>query len=144
VRIGQPIAFRVDGFGDRLFAGRIERINPTTSAGSRSVAVYASIDNPDGALRGGMFAQGSVTLQRVDDALTIPVSAARGEAGRRFVYVLGDGAIQRREIELGDEDSSGHVAVRAGLKAGDVIVRNNLGHFRHGAPARVLEQRASS
>jgi membrane fusion protein (multidrug efflux system) len=143
VRVGQALAFRVDGFGERVFGGRIERINPVTSAGSRSISIYASIENTDGALRGGMFAQGSLTLQRYDGALPIPASAAREDGARRYVYALVDGAIRRREVKLGDDDSSGRVNVLAGLQPGDVIVRNNLGPLRDGASARVLEQRAA-
>ena len=45
VRVGQPMSFRVEGFGEREFAGRIERINPAATAGSRSISVYAVIDN---------------------------------------------------------------------------------------------------
>ena len=33
VRVGQPVEFRVDGFGERRFNGRIDRINPSTAAG---------------------------------------------------------------------------------------------------------------
>jgi membrane fusion protein (multidrug efflux system) len=143
VRIGQSIAFRVDGFGEREFAGRIERINPTASAGSRSIAVYASVDNPDGALRGGLFAQGSLTLQRIGAALSVPASATREESGRRYVYAIAKGVVERREVRLGDEDGAGRVNVLAGLQAGDVIVRNNLGPLREGATARVVQPRAS-
>jgi len=45
VKIGQPMNFRVEGFGEREFAGRIERINPSATAGTRSISVYAAIDN---------------------------------------------------------------------------------------------------
>ncbi|HXZ92788.1 MAG TPA: efflux RND transporter periplasmic adaptor subunit, partial [Burkholderiales bacterium] len=86
VKIGQPVAFRVDGFGAREFAGHIERINPSTIAGSRSINVYAVIENPEGMLRGGLFAQGGLTLERVEGVLLIPATALREELGERFVY----------------------------------------------------------
>jgi len=64
VKIGQAMNFRVEGFGEREFAGRIERINPAATAGSRSISVYAVIDNREGLLRGGMFAQGALKIGR--------------------------------------------------------------------------------
>jgi membrane fusion protein, multidrug efflux system len=56
VRVGQIARIRVDGFGERTFAGRLERVNPITEQGSRSMTLYFSVVNTDGALKGGMFA----------------------------------------------------------------------------------------
>ena len=64
VKIGQEVRFKVDGFAQRDFVGKVARINPTTEAGSRSMLVYISVDNSDGALRGGMFAKGDITTEK--------------------------------------------------------------------------------
>ena len=60
VKVGQPISVQIDGFAARRFTGRIERVSPAAEAGSRSIAVYASLPNADRALKGGMFANGTV------------------------------------------------------------------------------------
>src|SRR5690606_38729013 len=62
LRIGQPVVLRVEGFGDRLFEGHIERINPTAQSGSRSIPVYILLRNGDLSLRGGMFGSGEAIL----------------------------------------------------------------------------------
>jgi membrane fusion protein (multidrug efflux system) len=137
VKVGQAISFRVEGFGERAFDGRIERINPAATAGSRSINVYAVIDNRDNVLRGGMFAQGALTLSRVEQAIAIPASAVREEIGQTFVYVIDDGIIKRRNLKVGAPDASGRVQVLEGLVAGDRIVRVNLGSLREGLAARL-------
>lgn len=137
VRVGQPISFRVEGFGERGFEGRIERINPSATAGSRSVSVYAVIDNRDGLLRGGMFAQGTLTLSKVADALAVPASAVREEIGQTYVYVIDEGLVKRRNVKVGAPDAAGRVQVLEGLAAGDRIVRVNLGSLREGMAARL-------
>ena len=48
VKIGQLAHFKVDGFGERRFEARVERINPVAEAGSRSITVYLAVPNPDG------------------------------------------------------------------------------------------------
>ena len=58
IKVGQPVRFRVDGFGDRQFDGRVERINPHGRAG-----LARDHDLRLGAQRGrraegGMFAKG--------------------------------------------------------------------------------------
>ena len=139
VKVGQPVSFRVDGFGAREFAGRIERINPSTIAGSRSINVYAVIDNPEGTLRGGLFAQGGLTLERVEGALVIPAAALREELGQRFVYLLADGVVRKRQVKAGPADQAGRVQVLAGLERGDRVVTSDLGALREGAPARLVD-----
>jgi RND family efflux transporter MFP subunit len=137
VKIGLTMSFRVEGFGEREFAGRIERINPAATAGSRSISVYAVIDNREGLLRGGMFAQGALNLSRVDNALAVPASAVREEIGQTFVYAIQDGVVKRKNVKVGAPDAAGRVQVLEGLAAGDRIVRVNLGSLREGVAARL-------
>jgi membrane fusion protein, multidrug efflux system len=138
VQVGQKLEFRVDGFAERPFVGRIERINPATVAGSRSINVYAVIDNPEGLLRAGVFAQGTASLERIADGLFIPASAVRGEAGKPFVYVLVDRrVVRRRPVKIGVPDGAGWVQVLDGLAPGERIVRSNLGALHEGAAARI-------
>jgi RND family efflux transporter MFP subunit len=137
VKVGQPMSFRVEGFGEREFAGRIERINPAATAGSRSINVYAVIDNRAGLLRGGMFAQGALTLSRMDSALTVPATAVREEIGQTFVYAIDGGMVKRKNVKVGEPDAAGRVQVLDGLSAGERIVRVNLGSLRDGLGARL-------
>jgi len=137
LKVGQTVAFRVDGYGDRSFAGRIDRINPATVAGSRSINVYAVIDNPEGVLRAGLFAQGAVSLDRVENALLVPATAVREETGQTHVYALAEGVIRRKPVRVGPADAEGRVPVLEGLEAGDRIVRFNLGALREGTAARL-------
>jgi RND family efflux transporter MFP subunit len=137
VKVGQPMSFRVEGFGERDFAGSIERINPSATAGSRSISIYAVIDNREGLLRGGMFAQGALTLARVENTLTVPATAVREEIGQTYVYAIENGLIKRKNVKVGPADSAGRVQVLEGLSAGDRIVRANLGSLREGVAARL-------
>jgi len=137
VKVGQPISFRVEGFGEREFAGRLERINPAATAGTRSISAYAVIDNREGLLRGGMFAQGALTLSRVDNALSVPATAVREEIGQTFVYAIEDGMVKRKNVKVGPADAAGRVQVLDGLASGERIVRVNLGSLREGVAARL-------
>jgi RND family efflux transporter MFP subunit len=142
--VGQAVAFRVDGFGEQRFSGRIDRINPATVAGSRSIYVYALIDNPQGVLRAGLFAQGAVSLERIEGALVVPASAVREELGRNIVYALVDGKVQRRAVKVGPADAIDRVQVLEGLAPGDRIVRANLGTLREGTAARLAGPQAEA
>ena len=141
VRIGQKLIISVEGYAGRDYSGSIERINPATNAGSRSVNVYALIDNAGAMLRSGMFAQGAIQIRRANNAIAIPASAVRAEGTKRFVYVIDANTLKRVEIVLGEEDGAGRVQVLSGLDAGSVLVKINLGILREGAAVRILNRK---
>lgn len=143
VRVGQPVSFRVEGFGDRSFSGRIDRINPAAAAGSRSITLYAVLENNQNLLRGGLFAQGELTLEKIPDALVIPASSVREEIGQTFVYALDNGMLRKKPVKIGRSDPKGTLQVVAGLREGDKIVRSNLGQLRDETPVQVRATPAS-
>ena len=140
IRIGQAATFRVDGFGDRVFDGRLERINPTTEPGSRAITVYLSVGNRDGLLKGGMFAKGSLILDKGEPAPTIPASALQEEAGQAFVYTVEQGKIGRRAVKIGlREEQTGLVEVVNGLEKGVAVVAARTIGLKAGMAATVKE-----
>ncbi|MCM2329232.1 MAG: efflux RND transporter periplasmic adaptor subunit [Lysobacter sp.] len=144
IRAGQAATLRVDGFGSREFAGRLERINPTTEQSSRSITVYIAVSNRDGLLRGGMFAKGSLVLDDGEPAPTIPATAVREEAGQAFVFTIEKGKIGRHPVTLGRRvEESGLVQVQSGLAPGATVVSSRATGLKAGAPA-VLKDAAAA
>jgi len=148
VRIGQTVSLQVEGVSGEQ-SGRILRIGPATTTGTRSVPVYIGIENRGERLRVGLFAQGSLALETRQGVVTVPLSAVRERAGRSFVYALVEGRLVEKDIVPGLRDESardarggaGLVEVRSGLATGDRIVAVNLGTLRAGSPVRELPAR---
>ncbi|MFM1989452.1 MAG: hypothetical protein RJA99_2409 [Pseudomonadota bacterium] len=139
VRVGQTVELRIEGVAAPQ-VGRIARIAPSTQAGTRSVPVYIALDNRDPSVRAGLFAQGSLTVERREGALSVPQTAVRDRGGRTFVYAIVDGRVVERDVKLGLRDEGSgttRVEVLQGLAAGERIVAANLGALRAGAPARI-------
>lgn len=138
VRAGQAASFRVDGFAERAFEGRVERINPTAQPGSRAITLYISVRNPDGALRGGMFAKGEIVLDRGQPAAVIPATAVREESGQPYVFTIEGGKIARRPIKVGaTNELEGLVEVVSGLERGMSVVAARVSGLKAGAPAKM-------
>ena len=138
VRIGQSAHFNVGGFGSRKFEGKVQRINPVTSEGSRAITIYLAVPNPDGALKGGMFAQGEVVLDKTEPVLSIPSSAVHYEAGVPIVYTLVDRKIVRQQIAVGETiEGNDFVEVRSGLKEGERVIVADIGERKPGDAAFV-------
>jgi membrane fusion protein (multidrug efflux system) len=140
LRLGMTVALAIDGFGERRFTGTIERINPTTEAGTRAILVYIHIPNPDLSLRGGMFGTGRVTLAAGAPVATLPAVAVRLEAGQNFVWTIENGKLGRRIVTVGRrDDTSGRVEIKTALPAGTRVLAAPFDNLKVGAPALVRE-----
>lgn len=138
VKVGQVASFKVDGFGDRVFAGRVERINPVTGQGSRSITLYLSVANRDGELKGGMFAKGMLILDKAQPSAVVPITAVRNDAGQSYVFTIEGGKIAKRNVSLGmSEPSSGLVEIASGIEAGAQVVSVRMVGLKPGAAAVV-------
>jgi len=138
VKAGQQVRFKVDGYGERAFEGKVARISPTTVDGSRSMLVYVSVDNADGALRGGMFAQGEITIEKSAPYALAPLAALRKEGGRDVVYLVEGGKLVARPVQLGlRNEDQGLVEVTGGLAPGALLVAAKLDGVKPGSKVRL-------
>lgn len=138
LRIGMPVEFAVDGFGERRFTGRVERINPSTEPGTRALLVYVGLPNSDAQLRSGMFATGRIALAASAPTPTLPATAVRTEAGQSFVWVIDGGKLSRRIVTLGRRDeATGVVEVKTALPANLPVLAARFDNLKEGAPALV-------
>lgn len=127
VKVGQGVTFKVDGFADRKFSGKVARINPATEAGSRAMLVYVAVDNADGALRAGMFAKGSITTDQAPAKPLLPLSAIRQgqgkDVGNTVVYQIVDNKVRAQPVTLGlRNDDEGYAEVTGGLPVGATVL----------------------
>lgn len=124
--VGQTASLRVEGFGEREFAGSVARINPMARAGSRAIPVYVTIDNRDGALRGGMFASGEVLVAQATGAIAVPPVAIRHDEQGDFVLAIAEGHTVRRPVTRVALWARGDLVQVEGLAPGDRVVTGNL------------------
>ncbi|MBS1180088.1 MAG: efflux transporter periplasmic adaptor subunit, partial [Proteobacteria bacterium] len=141
LRVGATARLRVDGIDGHVGA-RVMRINPSAQAGSRSVLAYLELDaNP--ALRQGLFARGSIELER-RQALLVPLSAVRTDQAQPYALKLDGKQVAQRPLSLGQRGQAGSdeaVEVLQGLAEGDQVLVGSLGAVRDGAAVRITELR---
>ena len=135
---GQTVRLTVEGFGGRRFEGTIARINPVARAGTRSIPVYVSVDNPDGALRGGMFTSGEAVVMETHGAFAVPPVALRQDEEGDFVLVVSGDRLERRKVQKLANWARGDLVQVEGLKEGDVVVTANLPGLTAGRAVAVI------
>jgi RND family efflux transporter MFP subunit len=138
IKVGQEVQFKVDGFGEQRFAGRVLRINPATEAGSRAMLVYIGVDNRDGLLRAGMFAKGAVTTEKSGAHPLLPLGAVRQEHGRDVVYRVDGGKVEVQPVKLGlKNEDEGLVEALDGIAAGATVLALKLDGVKPGEKVKL-------
>lgn len=141
MKVGQLAGVMLEGFGDRVFDGKITRISPTTQAGSRSIPVYVEIVDRHEGLRGGLFATGSVTVQEKSHALAVPASAIRKDDQGDFVLVVENNALVRKPVGAVRTWSRGELVEVKGLESGMTVVSAPLPGLQAGQRVKLAETR---
>jgi membrane fusion protein (multidrug efflux system) len=124
VEVGQPVWFRIHGFGEREFTGKVTRVNPTANVTTRQVEVLVSFDDakqqPNVA---GLYAEGRVET-RSTSALALSTATVVREGDNAYAWRVKDGKLQKVTLTLGERDPrTGNYAIKAGLAEGDQILR---------------------
>jgi RND family efflux transporter MFP subunit len=142
VQVGAAATLQVDGLADRVGA-RVVRINPSTQPGTRAVMTYLALDRHP-ALRHGLFARGSIELQR-GKALAVPLGVVRVDQAQPYVLAVVDGTVRQRPVTLGvrgqaviDRLQESAVEVTSGVAAGDTLLRETVGKLRDGTSVRLV------
>src|SRR5213083_3416712 len=108
---------------------------------TRNVTLQASLENPDHALRPGMFAKVEVMLPEKHKALVVPGSAISYAPFGDSVFVIEkkkdektgkETQVIRQQFVRVGEGRGDFVAITQGLKAGDVVVSTGVFKLRNG------------
>jgi RND family efflux transporter MFP subunit len=125
--VSQPVTVQLDAIADRQFTGRIERIGTIAtsdfSAGwpiPRNFTLEIALDQKDPRLKPGMTAQITVIVERVPNAISIPVQASFLKSGRTVAYVWNGSKFEERTIQI-ERRSRDRALVGSGLKTGDTV-----------------------
>jgi HlyD family secretion protein len=118
---GDRVIVSVDGLPRRRFEGRIEKVVPVATPGTRNFMVRIQVDNPSGLLRPGMFARGEAVVARHANAVVVPSEAVITAGARPAVFVVEDGVAHRREVALGVV-ASDVTEIEKGVRRADQVV----------------------
>lgn len=122
VKVGQDATFTVLAYNPDKFHGKVVRIGNQVETASRTLEIRIAVDNTDGRLKPGMFADVEITTTVLENVLLIPDSALQTDGENQIVFVALDGnKFEKRVVKLGEEQQ-GRVQVLEGLKAGEKIV----------------------
>ncbi len=122
---GLPVTLRTDAYPQETFHGRVDFLGSVVDPQTRSVRVRATVENPAGKLRQGLFVKAQLDVPKPQSEarpiVAVPQAALQTLEGRSTVFVeIEPGVFARHHVEVG-HSFEGFTEILAGIKAGDVV-----------------------
>jgi len=145
VRVGRTLRVTSEDSPGKVFTGRVTAIDSVVDQATRNIQVQATLPNPAGKLRPGMFVQVDVGLGSSRQIIELPASAISYAPYGDSVFIITDlkdpkghsyRGVRQQFVKV--EGSRGdQVAVVSGVKPGDEVVSSGVFKLRNGAAVQV-------
>ncbi|HKB36474.1 MAG TPA: efflux RND transporter periplasmic adaptor subunit [Gemmataceae bacterium] len=126
---------RIEADGES-FQARVSRTAGVLDPGSRTMRVEMDVPNSGHRLRPGMVAKVELELKKIDEAVTVPLSAVRAQGKDRAVFVVEAGKAKLRPVKTGLE-SAEWIQIVEGLEGAEQVITASAGTLADGAAVRV-------
>jgi membrane fusion protein (multidrug efflux system) len=131
IRLGTTVTVHVQAL-NRAFEGKVARFADAVNQETRTMHTEVDVQNTDGSIVEGMYAEVELTLAKKDNALAVPVQAINRNGSQTTVLVVNSqDRIEERDVRLGMEGGN-YVEVVSGLNPKDRVVIGSRSDFRPG------------
>lgn len=145
VRVGRQIRVTTNEAAGKVFTGRVTAVDSVVDETTRNIQVQATLSNPDGKLRPGMFVQVDLSLGTSRSVITLPATAISYAPYGDSVYIVTDMKDPKGQTYRGvkqqfvkvDGSRGDQVAVVSGVNPGDEVVTSGVFKLRNGAAVQV-------
>ncbi|HJQ23267.1 MAG TPA: efflux RND transporter periplasmic adaptor subunit [Blastocatellia bacterium] len=139
VHEGQEVTVTVEAYADRIFKGKVTRINPSVDQQTRAFEVEALIENHENALKPGFFVKATIPSSNVASALFVPQDALLYVYGVYKIFVIEGNTLKEKEVKLG-ERTGDDVEITDGLSVGERVALPMKGQeLKDGATVEVVQ-----
>ena len=145
VPVGRVVRITTDGAAAGEWTGRVTAIDSLVDASTRNIQVQATLDNPGGRLRPGMFVQAEVVLGPGRKVITLPASAVNYAPYGDSVFIVAEmksetgvpyRGVRQQFVKVG-AGRGDQVSILQGVSPGDEVVTSGLFRLRNGAAVQI-------
>jgi RND family efflux transporter MFP subunit len=137
---GMKADVAVDAYPGEHFTGRIAHVAPVLDPATRTAQIEVEIENSSFRLKPGMYAKVSFVVEHKEHVLLVPANAVIDNAGKKGVYVPGEGDIAKfQPVTLGMSDPD-EIEITAGVTEGMHVISTGAAALREGDRIVLLGQ----
>jgi membrane fusion protein (multidrug efflux system) len=148
LRVGGSVRVHAETMDPAGFAGKITAIDSLVDEATRNLRVQATLPNPTGKLRPGMFVTTQLLVGDSNELVALPTSAINYAPYGDSVFVVENlkgpkgetyRGVRQQVVKLGASRGD-QVAVLTGVKAGEEVATSGVFKLRNGAAVHVNNQ----
>ncbi len=140
VRAGTKVEIKIQCLNGETIESAVTRTSMALNSNTRTMRAEVDLDNKNGQLTPGMYAQVSVKLEAKEDAMLIPSKAIRVRGRDISVLVSRDGLARSCAVEIGYDDGIWVEIVGGQLKDNDLIITSASSAVAPGTPVKAIRQ----
>jgi len=134
---GQEVKVTIPAVSSEPIKATIDTISPTVNQMTQLYPIKIYLDNPEGKIKPGMFANVEIDLDVREDVIAVPGEAVVVKDGKNIVYVIeGDKAVER-EVQLG-LDIGSEVEIVKGIKENEMVIVKGQHFVEDGGTVKVV------
>lgn len=135
IKLGDPVQVHVTS-QDKTFTGTVKRFAGDVSADTRTMHTEVELLNPSHVLMPGLYAEATLTLDRKNDALVLPIQAVTQANGQVTVFLVNsNNSLEERKIVTGMQTAN-DIEIVSGLQMGDRVVVSDRSGLKNGMPVK--------
>ncbi len=139
IKKGMNVDVRLDVYGDETFKGVVSLVYPTINPQTRTFPVEVKIQNAGEKVRPGMFARVTFAYGVAEHVVVPDMAVVKlSGSGDRFVYVVEDGKVVFKKVELGRRFDTEYEII-SGLNSGDQVVVEGHSRLTNGAAVEIVK-----
>ncbi len=121
LKLRDTVSFYVSAFPGKKIMGNIARRSNNVSLQFRSERMEIDVNNANGILRPGMFAEVVLNSKGNATALTVPKTAVVTSTERKYILLMKDGKISKIDVSTGNETVT-KIEIFGNVQVGDTVV----------------------
>ena len=119
---GLPVTISVRAWPDEQFSGRVNYIGNMMNQATRTINARVILDNPQGKLKPGMFANVALGMNSSNGRIAAPATSVVSDEDREFVFVRHEGDFFVRRPVTKGQQVDGYVEILDGVEEGQTVV----------------------
>ena len=145
IKMGSTVRISSDDVKARPYTGKVTAFDSVVNESTRNIQVQATLSNPGGKLRGGMFVTVDVATGADRQVIAVPASAINYAPYGDSVYIVGDlkdpkgntyRGVRQQFVKVAGSRGD-QVAIISGLNTGDEVVSSGVFKLRNGAAIQI-------
>jgi RND family efflux transporter MFP subunit len=138
IRVGQEIEVYLRESPEKKYSGKVTRTANAIDVSTRTLRTEIEVQNPEGVLLGGMYAQVKFSMTNEKMPLLVPGSALIVNSDGTQVALVRDNKVHFQQVLI-DSDRGGTVGVLSGITEDDVVIANPGERLSEGSPVTIAQ-----